>query len=535
MTSPILKVKIPEDRLKEQREKLAAEHANDAYVFRGDNWERQDAIIQDDLRTRRKGIRNRILAAVAVIAAVTGVAKYKHDVHAVYEASQGEEDPQSGKVSGVAGSTATSHASIHQPKPQKIEVQQDIAPEFFALAEAMMDRGVLSTQYLEKAEKVAWSREVVKQMSRANIPLTRQNLMIVLATVDHESRFHETGIVHNPEGILDREITEFRTKHSEAYAIMKGEIPELRAAALKFINGRRAYNLAHSGKLGQKAGYFTEKDVNLAIDFAMEQYDAKAPDALKGLIPKESLHAYRPKTSGCMQMNVKKAIALAKSVDGEEYGARRMRETLYTRSGGLYYGMLYLNSIIRAHTSPNGGGMSANEVKNVFADYNMGLYTTRNAAIQANINEVLPKSEKRIAADGDLVQYESNGEASGKRSDTELAIRVVLGDAGSDLSDLEIRVDLLLEKSENFEDTRTYRKLMAIFKSHGLTKTDVIPSGKTSGSFVKFGTNKLNGAGYAAGSYAKYDALKAAMKGYVPPKPAVASKGKSTKLKGAKK
>lgn len=382
----------------------------------------------------------------------------------------------------------------------------------------MMSKGGLASPHLDASEKASWATAIVEQMSRANIPLTRQNLMIVFATIHHESGFHETGVIRSPEDILDRKIQEFKKENPKVYSLMEDRVTELRAKALTFIKKRRVYNLAHAGK-----SYFTERDVNLAVDYAMKVYESEAPDVVRELIPKESLNQYRPKTCGSMQMNVKKAIALAREIDGDTYTEREMRNLLDTRKGGLYYGMLYLKKIIDAHTDYYGKEMPADEVRYVFADYNMGVYTTRNAAIQSNVRAL----GENIAVDGDLVLYDEEGEVSGVRSDTQKAIREVLSAAGEDLSDLEIRCDVLLEKSRSFEDTRTYRLLEKMFKKRGLTKTNVIPSMKTSGGFIKFGTTKMSGAGYAEGSYRRYETLRNAMKKIAPEKPHKMAKAKA--------
>lgn len=525
LNSPIPRIKFPKRGAQDQDaqpEKLPVqqpvEHVHRPEVSH--RWEWHEAQVLSTLSAEKKRVRNRLLLVLAGIAGLTGlIVNSTKPENSAYEVRHGETEP--GKKEGKRHQSKPSGAPGESVKSSSAETHRDIPHEFFVLAEKMVSKGNLASEYLDASEKARWTKEIVEQMSRANIPLNRQNIMIALATIDHESGFHETGILSAPEDILDREMKKFKEENPKAYGFIEGQVPKFRAQALKFINDRRAYNLAHTGK-----GIFTEMDGDLAIDYVMKSYEAEVPDAVKKIIPKEYLNRYRTKTCGSMQLNVKKAIALAKEVDRETYTDREMRELLYTRKGGLYYGMLYLKKIIDAHTTHYGEEMSAEEVQYVFTDYNMGVFTTRNAAIQSNIKAL----GKDIAVDGDLLSYDKEGQAL-KGSDTEKAIREVLRDGGEDISDLEINYHLSMEKMIDFEGTRTYRLLCKIFKQHGIATTNVIPSLKTSGSFVKFGTAEISGAGYAEGSYRRYETLRNAMKALTPEKPHVVLKAKQTKRK----
>jgi len=480
------------------RERIAAiEKVNDA---------RYEERVLSELSANRRGIRNRLLLVGVIF--VAGATALMANIKSPDSKQLAKTEAQEVRLRQKEIKKIVEEAlkSEKKKKKEKSKTSVDVEDESVVMAETMLKKGDLMSRYLRDSEKKSWARSIVEQMEAANIPVNRQNLMIVISTIDHESGFNEIGVVNSPEGILDRKINEFRRENPKIYSLMQDRVSRLRGMALQFIRDRRAKNLAQSHKNGKNNGDFTEKDVNLAIDYAMSLYDSEVPDVVKPLFPKDHMNKFRPKTSGCMQINVRKAVSLAQSVDMETLSEEEMRETLNTRDGGLHYGMIYLKKILDAH-SKHGKVMSPNEIKYVFADYNMGAFTTRNAAIQSNLNAL----GQKITVDGDLMMYNKDGTVSGRRSDTEIAIRKVLAVAGIKIDDLEVHVDLLLEKSENFESTKTFRGLMKVFADHGLQTTDVIPANIAPEGFIKFGTNGLSGAKYAEGSYRRYRNLENTM------------------------
>lgn len=415
-----------------------------------------------------------------------------------------EEDDHSYDDTGEAPSKTLSKAPNKRSlKEGEIETDRETSIQW---AQKLLSRGGLRSSGLGELKREKWAEAIVDEMISAKITLSRETLIIAIVTVDRESGFQTIGVVNGPEKVLDRQINEFKRENPRVYGLMEGSVADLRARALEFIRSRREINLAneisYTRSDGTKVGYFTEKDINLAIDFAIEIYESKLAPEVKLLYPKESLDKYRPKTFGCMQLNVRKAIELAKDRERPFYSEAEMRKALGTREGGLHYGMLYLREIIAANKRDN-KRMSPDEIKRIFLDFNMGAFTTRNAAIQKNLNRLGAK----LSVDGDLLSYDENGMASERESDSMKAILDVLKDKGATLSPVQIRQDLLQEKSAKFESTETYRRLKVIFASHGLTETNTMPSVKAKGSFVKFGTDKITGEGYVKGSYRRYGDL----------------------------
>ena len=115
-------------------------------------------------------------------------------------------------------------------------------------------------------------------------------------------------------------------------------------------------------------------------------------------------------TAGSMQVSVRWAIDHARSrgwPDAEE----AVRDALYTRAGGLRYGVPRLW----------GYPLTDPDVLYRFADYNAGQYASRNAAVQQALAQL---TGIRLAADGDLLVYAPDGRPTGEDSETLAAFRV---------------------------------------------------------------------------------------------------------------
>jgi|GEM_PF-6226673 len=369
----------------------------------------------------------------------------------------------------------------------------------------ILTRGNLHSSGYSKEKREGWAKEIIAQMEATKISFTRQHILMIVVTIDRESGFKEIPVVNNPEAILDRKIAEFKKEHSNIYSILEGNVGQYRQMAIKFIQERRSENLKNglsrrtSG--GKLVGYFTERDIDLAIDYALGQYE-ELPWAAKKLLSKDYIEKYRPKTLGSMQINVGKAIELASKYEGKQYSEREMREVLNNRDGGLRYGMYYMKEVLSSHEQQ--GPLDEKNVKFAFLDYNMGAFSARNAGIQTNLNRLGGNS---LDVDGDLLLYDANGKPLSKESKSEDVIQDVLSENDSEISNEQIRQDLLKEKSASFENTKTYRELAAIFAKSNLKMVKVIPKVKAKGSNVKFGSSKIDATGYVIGSYRRYRRL----------------------------
>ena len=107
-----------------------------------------------------------------------------------------------------------------------------------------------------------------------------------------------------------------------------------------------------------------------------------------------------------------------------------------------------------------------------FADYNAGVYASRNAAVQAQLTQL---TGKKLVLDGDLLSYEKDGTARDDETESMRALQSFAQRFAPDLSPRQLRRDLQKEKTLEFEETATYRAL----------KTAAAPPARTSGA-VRF-------------------------------------------------
>jgi hypothetical protein len=158
-------------------------------------------------------------------------------------------------------------------------------------------------------------------------------------------------------------------------------------------------------------------------------------------------------TAGSMQVSVKFSVDVANRrrwLPMQLSDVYSVRDELYTRRGGMFYGILQLL------------GYESGYDRKVyrFADYNAGRYASRNAAFQQAIATL---SGEKLALDGDLLLYEA-GIAMSKASASEKAIRRISEELKLDLDDKRIRKDLLREKTEDFISTRTFMRVRDVFR-----------------------------------------------------------------------
>jgi hypothetical protein len=128
---------------------------------------------------------------------------------------------------------------------------------------------------------------------------------------------------------------------------------------------------------------------------------------------------------------------------GTRAGSRawRIRDEVFTRRGGLYFGAAHLLDYPALYT----------DTVYRFADFNAGQYASRNAAFQ---NAVALVARTLLVPDGDLL---IQGGESRAVSQTELAVRRVARELA--LSHEDIRSDLEQGRGQSFEQTRTWQRI----------------------------------------------------------------------------
>jgi len=162
---------------------------------------------------------------------------------------------------------------------------------------------------------------------------------------------------------------------------------------------------------------------------------------------RQLLADYNPvHTGGPMQVGVAFAEQHAQERRYPYPVARALRDEVFTRRGGLYFG----SAMLLDYPAPY------DDVLFRFADYNAGRYASRNAAFQAALARW---TGRELVPDGDLLRYQN-----GKPSDTPSQVELVLRSNAPalNLSAAGIRRELLLEKSAVFGDSPLYTKVFAL-------------------------------------------------------------------------
>jgi len=163
-------------------------------------------------------------------------------------------------------------------------------------------------------------------------------------------------------------------------------------------------------------------------------------------------------TAGSMQVSVKFAEAYPKKP--RNAGGGGVRDMLYTCKGGVFYGTAYLLDYKHNY----------DDWKYVFADFNAGHYTSRNAGFQKMLARL---TRRQVDTDGDLMNYE-NGKAS--PSVTYVTFLNFLKKKEIEFDEKQVMKDFSKEKSYEFEETWSYKTLAELYeKRYGLPIYAVLP------------------------------------------------------------
>ncbi len=149
-------------------------------------------------------------------------------------------------------------------------------------------------------------------------------------------------------------------------------------------------------------------------------------------------------TLGSMQVHIDYAKAHRRANMNDD----ALRDDLYSRYGGLYYGIHRLMLYKADYDKP----------LYRFADYNSGMYSSRNASFQ---QQVATLTKTKLTLDGDLLLYDGNG-VKKDNSQTEKALLTLLPSLPN-LTARQIRQDLKKEKLYSFEETITYKAVKDLY------------------------------------------------------------------------
>ncbi|VVO47730.1 DUF1615 domain-containing protein [Pseudomonas fluorescens] len=266
-------------------------------------------------------------------------------------------------------------------------------------------------------DRQGWATDIYAAFAAQNIYPSTQNLCSVLAVTEQESTFQVDPAVPGLGKIAREEID----RRAE-----KAHIPDLLVSAalkVKSPNGK-----SYSDRLNAAR---SEKELSAIFDEFI------------GMVPmgKTLFGGFNPvHTGGPMQVSIDFAEQQSRGYPYPVKGS--IRQEVFTRRGGMYFGIAHLLGYPVSYTEP----------LYRFADFNAGWYASRNAAFQ---NAVSRASGIPLTLDGDLVRYDSIMAGT-----TELAVRSLGKQLG--MRNMTIRNQLEEGKSLSFEETELYERVFAL-------------------------------------------------------------------------
>lgn len=292
-------------------------------------------------------------------------------------------------------------------------------------------------------EREGWAEDVLAALEAHRLYPSAEAVCSVFAVIEQESGFEPNPAVPGLARIVEERL--------EAYADKLGP---LGPPAIKgLLEGRAAgQTRTFEQRLKQVK---TERDLDRLFREMLEYYELEFPKTYTAaqlasvLFKGTRLEELNPiTTAGSMQVSVRFAEELA---GGDERALERVREELYTRGGGVYYGTARLLGYTAHYSEP----------LHRFADYNAGFYASRNAALQEQVSRL---TGLKLVPDGDLLMYDKNAEPLDEDSNSLKALLAFRQRYAPDLSEWRVRKDVLKEKELELEETDTWNAIKSVYQ-----------------------------------------------------------------------
>ena len=291
-----------------------------------------------------------------------------------------------------------------------------------------------------------WATDILDALKQHGLPQTRENVCSIIAVTDQESGFVANPAVPNLGKLAEKAVSEKLRKLSvlgEGAILFLNRFPSQNdnfMQRVRHAKTERDLDLAYRDLIGGLEQYARQYKLGLLVDNGI------ARDLIEGSNEIDTIGSMQVAVNFAVQYEIEKRGGKTLSLE-EIY---KVRNNMYTRSGGLYYGTLLLL------------GYESGYDKKLyrFADFNAGRYSSRNAAFQKAVGALLGKS---IATDGDLLIYQKDGDAAMTVSGTEQAVRDLVQKFTLNLNDFKVRRDLMQEKTLAFNDTTVYKTIMGLY------------------------------------------------------------------------
>ena len=268
-------------------------------------------------------------------------------------------------------------------------------------------------------DRAGWAADIQSAMTAQRLQPNVENICAVLAVIEQETGYRANPAVPDLPRIARREID-----RRAAALHVPGLLVET-GLKMKAADGER-----YADKL---AAVRTERDLSRLYEDIIDRIPL-GQRLFSGKNPVQ--------TGGAMQVGIPFAESHARNYPYPV--ATTIREEVFTRRGGVYFGMLHLLGYDTPYTRKI----------HRFADYNAGWYASRNAAFQ---NAVAIATGTRLVLDGDLL---APGAPMDKPGQTERAVRTLSSELHMDAQ--SIRQALSLADSLAFNDSVLFRRVFSI-------------------------------------------------------------------------
>ena len=274
------------------------------------------------------------------------------------------------------------------------------------------------------ADRAGWATDIYAAMASLSIDPSDDNVCAVVAIAEQESGLQADPAVANLPAIAWKEIERQREKLGIPKLVLDA------AMALASSDGRSYRERIDAVR--------TEHDLSNIYEELID----RVPLGRRLLAERNPV-----RTAGPMQVSVGYAIEHARARPYPYPVAKTIREEVFTRRGGVYFGI--------AHLLDYPAGYDAMIYR--FADYNAGHYASRNAALQKAIVEL---TGVPLDLDGDLIPHDSKEVGATERAARVLGPRI-------ELTNEQVRNALELESRPELERSRLWQRVFRMADAIG--------------------------------------------------------------------
>lgn len=302
---------------------------------------------------------------------------------------------------------------------------------------------LIQTARKSAADPKGWAIDLLDVLRQQSQPASRENVCSAIAIIDQESNF-----------VADPAVAGLGTLAEKTLRAKADRVPVLGRVALQFLETTPA---PHNSYMQRIRAAKTERDLDLTYRTMVNDASKRASLSFvveSGLLNQLIENRNDINTIGSMQVSVRFALQNARKqrwLPMSLTDVYSVRDELYTRRGGIYYGVLQLLGYETGY----------NRKIYRFADYNAGRYASRNAAFQ-NIISIL--SNTALVKDGDLLLYDKDMQPLKTLSQSEKALRAIIVKLHLPIDDKTLRAELLKEKDVDFPTTQIYVAIRALTK-----------------------------------------------------------------------